>query len=395
MNCPICENTQYEQLLNLPCGNLDGSHLYDPVIVVACSLCGHVYNLVSEKDQAGMLKYYEDEYSLNNLGSPNTEGDIPGSSNAASIERYSLLYDFIKPYLNKSDSILDIGCATGGFLKYLKERDYKKLYGIDPSSAYVAEARKIEGLKISLDSAEAMLFESNTFDFLIADQVVEHLFDPNKIFIEATRVLKPGGYFCISVPDAARYYDNYFFDFYWFLMREHIQHFDFEHLFTLARKYGFTLRDIVGASSDMLSNVVKLPSLSMIFEYDNDGGTSIIKRMGLKSKITSYIDMCRVNDNSDFLMCRHYESKKQMYAWGIGREFLYLYTNGGLKGCNIRGLIDDTPAKQGRTFKGMKIMSSDIIKDLPEDSIIFIMAFAHKEMMMDKLKQMGYKGSVI
>ena len=55
-----------------------------------------------------------------------------------------------------------------------------------------------------------------------------------RFFREAKRVLADDGYLCIGIPDASRYDKMYFFDFFWFLIREHIQHFDIEHLKLLA-----------------------------------------------------------------------------------------------------------------------------------------------------------------
>lgn len=395
MECPICKNKQYEQLLSLSCGKLDESSLYEKVVVVVCEECGHVFNLLSEEDKIGIVKYYKAEGSLDNLHSPNTEGDLPGSSNENSINRYSLLFDFIKPYLNKDNKILDIGCAMGGFLRFLKEKNYNQLYGIDFSSVYANEAQKNKGLEIKRGTAEEIPFDDNLFDFLIADQVVEHLFDPNMIFIEARRVLKKGGYFCISVPNAVSYLENYFFDFYWFLMKEHIQHFDAEHLVLLGNRNGFSVKNIINTSSNMLSKEVSLPNLSIVFEYNDIIKKPDVDSLVLKTKIKSYLEQCyKGKKQQEQIMCNLYKSKIPLYIWGMSREFLYLYNNTSLKKCNIVGLIDDIPTKQLCTIDDMKIRSSEIVKTLSEKSVILITAYAHKEVMIKKLKKLHYKGRV-
>ena len=46
-NCPICNSDKTSNMLNLECGNLDGSSLYPTVNVNGCNNCGHVFNRLS------------------------------------------------------------------------------------------------------------------------------------------------------------------------------------------------------------------------------------------------------------------------------------------------------------------------------------------------------------
>lgn len=47
-------------------------------------------------------------------------------------------------------------------------------------------------------------FENDSFDLVIACEIIEHLaMDPMALFAGANRVLKPGGYFFVSTPNAA------------------------------------------------------------------------------------------------------------------------------------------------------------------------------------------------
>jgi len=400
MKCPICEQSNYKELLLLDCGNLDNSYLYNPLRVVNCEKCGHIYNLLTKNDKTGLMKYYEEEYSIANLQSPNKTGDVPGSLNENSISRYKLLYDFIKKYANEDKKILDIGCATGGFLQFLKKKDYKQLYGIDFSNRYIKAAIKNDDkIVIKNGTAENIPFNDNYFDLLIADQVVEHLFDPNKIFIEAKRVLKNEGYICICVPNATLYFENYFFDFYWFLMREHIQHFDLDHLKMLALKHNFVLDDVCFTTSPFLNESTILPNMLAIFKYNDKHKTnnaSLFLSDFLRCKIDLYIKQCyeKLKLRKEKID-KIYEKNELFYIWGISREFLYLYNNTNLKKCNIVGLIDDIPVKQLRTVNSIKITPSEIVKDLLEKDSILITAFAHIKIITNKLKQLNSKVRII
>ena len=82
------------------------------------------------------------------------------------------------------------------------------------------------------------------------------------------------------------------------------------------------------------------------------------------------------------------------YCWGIGREFMYLYPNTRLKNMHLI-LVDDTPEKQKRTFKGMRIHGSNVLKTATEYSFLIITAEVHKLKLINKAIRLGYKGDII
>ena len=395
LNC-ACGSQNYDQLLTLVCGNLDPSALYKTAKVVACRDCGHVFNLLTKEEEEGTIKYYQEEYSVNNINSCNPGGDLPGSVSKASLSRYQALYDALDQCLRPSDAILDVGCATGGFLSFLKAHGHTELYGTDFCSVFLMEAKKKEGIIIKQGFAENIPFD-RTFDLLIADQVVEHLFDPNLTFEEVKKHLRPGGRFCISVPDAERYTELAWFDFYWFLLREHVQHFDALHLEMLAKRHGFTCEKTVRITNPMLNERIRLPNLTMIFRLGNEKPLTPVLALDpkdLRVGIQKYVEACQrsLAQRQDFMrkLC---DSGVPFYCWGACREFLYLYENTDLKKCNIIGLLDDIPSKQTRTVGGMKIASSSVLQNSTAN--VLITAFAHKDIMEEKLKKMNFRGNVL
>jgi ubiquinone/menaquinone biosynthesis C-methylase UbiE len=48
---------------------------------------------------------------------------------------------------------------------------------------------------------EQLACASNTFDLVVASEVVEHLWDPESFFAEAYRVLKDKGYLIVETPE--------------------------------------------------------------------------------------------------------------------------------------------------------------------------------------------------
>ena len=95
--------------------------------------------------------------------------------------------------------ILDLGCGAGSFLKGLKRKGMD-CYGIE-IAANAAQIAREAGLQIFPDLFEAS-FESDTFDAITANHVLEHMREPNKTLKELKRILKPSGTLIIAVPNA-------------------------------------------------------------------------------------------------------------------------------------------------------------------------------------------------
>jgi len=383
INCPLCYHNNTEKILVLTTGNFDQSILYDKIRIYTCLDCGHVFNHLSTDELKNLTNYYTEEKSLTNANSQEKNGDLPGSNNPRTIERYQKLFDFIKKYLPLKAQVLDIGFSKGGFNKFLGKLDYKNLFDLDVVDNCLGKA-----LPMDLNS-----IADNSLDCLVMDQVMEHLTEPVKAFEEARRVLKLGGILCLGVPDANRYNENHFFDFYWFLLREHLQHFDLAHVNLLAAKTNFELIDNMVSDLAMMSETMIMPNLNIIFKL----GNKPIKKIKLNNnfelvkKIKKCLadDLVRLKGRRKFFS--HLAKKQQpLYVWGMSREFFYLYEAAGLKYCNIKGLIDTNPYKQ-RCLKidGRSIQPEGILKQTHQSDRLLITATAHSDPIETKLKQGG------
>lgn len=400
-NCPVCKTKDGESLLSLDCGNLDDSPLYMTLRLRACSYCGHIFNVLSSKELEGLNHYYNFEYAPANLNAKDIKGDRPGSSSALTSDRYGHLYKLLSPYTNSQKKVLDVGCAVGGFLDYLSQRGFDRLFGVDMTETYLQEARKKSQYNISYGSAESLPFGNQEFDVIVMEQVLEHLVDPVKAFQEARRTLKTGGIFCVGVPDAARYADFYFFDYYWLLLREHIQHFDIEHLRLLGEQHGFEMLEYQQTTHAVMSDRMIMPNLSVVFRLSETTGNQLnmsVNKFGLKQQMLRYLDQERVGH---LAKKDHFAElsrlRRPLYIWGVGREFLYLYESAGLKECNIAGLIDKNQFKQKVCSVGqMKIVDgNDVLQKAEADSVLLITAIAHSDMIRECVISSGFKGRIL
>jgi len=87
--------------------------------------------------------------------------------------------------------VLDIGCSNGALLKHLGH-DWER-FGLEPSAeaARVASERAIAMLGVTLDDLE----DDQTFDAILAIDVLEHLTDPGTFIKQVASHLNPAGVF--------------------------------------------------------------------------------------------------------------------------------------------------------------------------------------------------------
>lgn len=397
--CPICSSQNTEIIFSLECGNIDNSFLYPEVNLNVCTECGHVFNKLSQNELDGLYKYYNQEYAPTNIVSKDIQGDRPGSQSKYTFERYSQLYDTIEPFLTPEVKILDVGCAMGGFLEFLHQKGFRNLFGVDMTENYVEQAKNSSKFTIELGNADQIPFEDNTFDVVVMEQVLEHVHAPVAVFKEIKRVVKTDGVFSIGVPDALRYQQSNFFDFYWILLREHIQHFDNVHIKILAENNGFEVIENRETNHFVMSDKMVMPNLYTVLksvERNKKTDDNTASAFHLIASIQNYLNQERIKlENKREQIANIIKSKRPVYVWGIGREFLYLYENAGLKECNIAGLIDRNELKKSTySINGIKISDENILSHSSLDAVLFITAFAHIDSISVLAKELGFKGEV-
>ena len=97
----------------------------------------------------------------------------------------------------KSISILDVGAGQGALSKLLHEAGY---------SVFACEFNKANFVYNEVEFKEANVaehlpYDDNTFDIVVAAELIEHLLDQTTFLKECNRVLKPGGSLVVSTPN--------------------------------------------------------------------------------------------------------------------------------------------------------------------------------------------------
>ncbi len=98
--------------------------------------------------------------------------------------------------------MLELGPGPGGRTSEFLAGWAARLTGLDIDDSVRGNHWLDEAL---VYGGDVFPFRNECFDAVVADYVVEHLADPERIFLEIGRVLKPGGVFLFRTPNVWHY----------------------------------------------------------------------------------------------------------------------------------------------------------------------------------------------
>ena len=136
----------------------------------------------------GFNKYYQTV-----LGNPRARHTF--------FRRLNAIEDMINGFENKL--ILDVGCGYG-FNAIHCANKCKRIIGADLdieriiSAKEYEEHKKVQNAAFLCANAERLPFEDETFDVVMGNEFLHHLFHPQKAINEMVRVTKKGGHVVIS-----------------------------------------------------------------------------------------------------------------------------------------------------------------------------------------------------
>ncbi|MBS3055593.1 MAG: methyltransferase domain-containing protein [Candidatus Aenigmarchaeota archaeon] len=110
--------------------------------------------------------------------------------------------------INETDTILEVGCAIGYQIPLIVGK-CKKYVGIDFSESAIKLNRKRNKspkVKVLCMDARKIKFKKNLFDVVLLIDVIEDLYDQEKVLSQIKKVLKPGGRLVVSAPNEKSLY---------------------------------------------------------------------------------------------------------------------------------------------------------------------------------------------
>lgn len=217
INCDFCGCDKYYVRYRKPDTWLWLNQFEYPV--VECKNCGLVY-VNPRPTQDAMADFY-----INNYHNNRDKNEF--------LRRYEYECDYLPKLTN--EYVLDIGCAKGDFLSFLKQKyPDVSLFGIDYFSDSVTSKE--------INFKQKLLYEStypdDFFDVITAWGVFEHLHTPSRYFQEVHRILKRNRKFFFLVTNSESLYGKKAFieD-----IPRHTYHYSERSLQNYADKFGFTM----------------------------------------------------------------------------------------------------------------------------------------------------------
>lgn len=153
------------------------------------------------------------------------------------IARRGLAKNIMELSQHISGNVLDVGCGTKPYQYFFNFTNY---VGLEFDTGIDSEKKAADYYY----DGKTFPFESDSFDSIICNQVLEHVFEPKQFLSEIFRVLKPKGNLLLTVP---------------FVWDEHEQPFDF------ARYSSFGLEHLLKANGfNILKKLKSVNNISII-----------------------------------------------------------------------------------------------------------------------------------
>lgn len=226
-NCRICGS--YEAR---PTALVRGSQY------VRCPLCG-VERMAKYPDTEEIAAFYDSGYMSQRDENPSIHIHFSQEYRESYFSEKDLTFSDLK--LSHKDligrRILDVGCANGQFIEYLKRRAVEGAEGIDVSTEMVGMARKN-----GHDCQVKELFEMNgEYDLLFFWDVIEHMTNPREAVRKAKTLLRQDGELILQTPCTGMISELFAEHWLYYMPIEHIHLFSQESLFRLLADEGFSI----------------------------------------------------------------------------------------------------------------------------------------------------------
>ena len=175
MTCAICGSSSSTEFIRM-----------DSVELVRCLVCGLVYNpdYYIRKDT-----YLESYFRRNEY--------------VARWDEFCTMFESLLDKIirfKRAGTLLDVGAGVGTLLSVAARSGFI-VHGVEVSEWASAFAREEKGLDVLTGTLEDARLETEAFDIVVINHVLEHVINPRALLAEVHRILKNDGLLVIGVPN--------------------------------------------------------------------------------------------------------------------------------------------------------------------------------------------------
>lgn len=371
MECYICGNNRVKEILNKP-DTILWTNTSDyssnrkrkyKCIVVQCNHCGHVFQPMSKE----LLNILNEIYLSNQayLSTPMGRGNWGLTRAGNFLKTFTKVVDF-----EKCETVIEIGCADGFLLQYLKNRFnwLTELIGIEPS---IDETKQVNGVTLLKDFANNNLKLNKYFDLIFSVGVFEHIENINDVMAFCNNHIKDDGKLFFCVPDAKEQLksgDPALFT------HQHVHCFTEESVNYLLSKHGFEITSLTRTQDSLnvysQKKYLQDKSHPKIISYDNysEKLDNILQRI---EKTLSQNDCIMIHGVNNSL--------NNILNW-LNKDFHFI-------------LIDNDSTKHGKTFFGKIVESIENVNLLNYKALLIIPSAYYETIKADYINR-GFNGKI-
>ena len=330
-DCPVCRSSERVVLWRSDFVVPDG-WTKPPYLDWNQCECGMIYGDHPDVTQQDYDTYYKERYGY-------------GVTDEGALNRLKQRSEYISDIFGRNAKIVDFGGGEGGLTDMLKEKGFDDvyLYGVGDTMP-------------------------KRVDCVIAEHVLEHVYDLEEAMELITNALKYSGVLIIDVPDAGRMafdrsQDLPILDF----SQVHINHFRINDMLRLCERFGFELF-YTGAYSERFG-------IGRMFVFYKNANIAGLSKMHVQTNMAAKIAACDELGDRELVM------------WGVGDIAMQCLANTNM---NIKYFVCNDPAFNGATIQGKPV------KEHPDtDHPILIIAQSQKKQLIENIKALGVRNELI
>lgn len=330
-DCPVCKSNERDVLWRSDFVVPDG-WTKPPYLDWNKCECGMIYGDHPDVTQKDYDTYYKERYGY-------------GVTDEGALNRLKQRSEYISQYFDSNSRVVDFGGGEGGLTDMLRSAGFDDvhLYGVGD------------------------IMPENV-DCVIAEHVLEHIYDLEAAMETITNALKDKGVLIVDVPDAGRMafdapQDLPILDF----SQVHINHFRINDMLRLCERFGFELF-YTGAYSERFG-------IGRMFVFYKGADIAEASKMHVQNNMALKIAACNALGD------------KEVILWGVGDIAMHCLANTNM---NIKYFVCNDPAFKDATIQGKPV------KEHPDtDHPILIIAQSQKKQLIENIKAMGVESEII
>jgi SAM-dependent methyltransferase len=159
--------------------------------IVRCQNDGLIFVSPRPKD---LTAFYDERYYTGQMPGVYSDYEIDSEQSKPSWQERLIA---LERMLGGPRELLDIGCATGEFLKLARSAGWQ-VSGLEMSEWAVAKARSANALTVTQGSLPDTRLPSAAYDAVTLWDCIEHLAEPRAVLLDVHRILKDDGVLMLS-----------------------------------------------------------------------------------------------------------------------------------------------------------------------------------------------------